>query len=102
MSTQKQLAKVVRIDWQTHQNYKGRYHWYETQDGKKFYRVDFRPSKCPSYVKVYLVKKLNVIKANQWAYVLYEVPKLHLMDLKNKDWWRNPGKQREIVYEVKK
>jgi hypothetical protein len=102
MSTQKQLAKVVRLDWRKHPNHKGPFYWYETQDGRKFRWVDFRPSEWPDDAKVYVVKKLNVIRANQWAYEVYEVPKQNLIDLKYKDNWKWLEKQRGMVYEVKK
>lgn len=100
MSTKKFLAKKVTLNWKDHPNHKGPYRWYETEAGNKFCRVDFKPTECLN-VKVYLVKKLNVIRANIWAYEIYEVPRRDLEYPGYPNHWKWNGTT-AIVYEVKR
>jgi len=102
MSTKKFLAKEVQIFWRDRPNHRGPYHWFETEDGRKFFRIDFKPSECLN-VKVYLIKKLNVVRAEKWAYEIYEVPRKDLIHPGYDNWhWKWSGGGTQIMYEVKK
>lgn len=101
MSTLKRKAKQVLIDWRDRPNHRGPFRWFETEDGRKFVRIDFRPAECIN-VKVYLVKKLNVVRAEKWAYELYEVSREDLLNKRFNNNWKWFGNGCEIVYEVRK
>jgi|688.fasta_scaffold695961_2 hypothetical protein len=101
MSTQKFLAEEIRLDHRIHQYFKAPLWWYITEDGRKFSRVDFRPSECVK-VKVYLARKLNVHRSQKLAYEIYEVPRLNLINFSYLDNWKWFGCGCEIVYEMKK
>lgn len=99
MSTVKFLAKKVQLDWRNHKKPRdGVWHWFETQDGRRFEYVNFGVEDYLD-VKVYKLKKLNVHHSQQWAYEIYEVPRKNLTykigTFKTwKHWYQ--------VYEVKK
>ena len=76
MSTQKFRLKQVIVFNKRYPCYRDD-SWFETKDGEKFKPVDFDPIDYPND-KIYVVKKLNVVRANKWAYELYEVPRIDL------------------------
>lgn len=100
MSTQKFRAKKQNLYWKDHPNHKGPFFWFETEDGRKFTFVDFRVNECLD-VKVFLCKKLNVVRSEAYAYELYEVPRKNLVYDRFPNHWKY-GRHAFTVYEVKK
>jgi hypothetical protein len=83
-----------------HLNHKGPFWWFETEDGRKFKLVDFNAIDFCG-IEVYLLKKLNVVRAEKWAYEVYPVRRIDLINPQYGYHWKW-FKNGYVVYEVKK